>query len=191
MIYFQSLKKEVIPTANLIINFNTEITGKSSKIEKDILSKHTATLNIPISQRTINIDLAKNNFNDNKTITDNKSMSKVLIIIICSTLLALIIVIICLFNYISKNTKRRDRFEQRVKKLLREYDRAITEARSKLIIPDDANTIEVKGFEELLDVHDNLNVPIVYYRTSPVKCVFLVKNNEDIYYYVVKADDFD
>lgn len=187
----QSLKKEVIPTANLVINFNTDITGTSKKIEKEINSKHTSTLSIPISQRTIDIDLTKNNFNDSKIVTDNKSMSNGLIIIICTTIFALIIVVVGLINYISKNAKQRSKYEQKVRKILREYDRAITEARSKLVIPDNANTIEVKEFEELLDVHDNLNVPIIYYRTSSVKSVFLVKNNDDIYYYVIKSDDFD
>lgn len=185
-----SLKKEIIPTANLIINFNTSLVGKNAKLEKDILSNHTSTLSIPISQRTINIDLTKNNFNNKKTVSEDKKISHGLLIIIFSTIFALVVISISFVIYITRNTKRISKYEQKVRKVLREYDRAITEAKGKLIIPDEANTIEVKDFEELLDVHDNLNVPIIYYRISNVKSIFLVKSGEDIYYNVIKEDDF-
>ena len=44
---------------------------------------------------------------------------------------------------------------------------------------------------ELLDVHDNFNIPIVYYKLSKYSSVFLVKNNDDIYYNIMKSDDYE
>ena len=78
-----------------------------------------------------------------------------------------------------------------VEKILREYDRAITESKSKLRLDRNANTIEVKDFQELLDVHDNFNIPIIYYKLSSYACVFVVKYNDDIYFNVMKSDDYN
>ena len=44
---------------------------------------------------------------------------------------------------------------------------------------------------ELLDVHDNINAPIIYYNESKDKSIFAIRNNNDVYYYVVKRKDIE
>ena len=51
--------------------------------------------------------------------------------------------------------------------------------------------IEVSEFMELMDVHDNLNEPIIYYKHSNNKCIFVVRNGTDIYYSMIKRDDYE
>ena len=67
----------------------------------------------------------------------------------------------------------------------------LTEAKGKPNVERDANMIAVKEFEELLDVHDNLNVPIIYYRLNSYASLFIVRHNSDIYYCVIKSSDFE
>ena len=185
------LKREVVPNATLVINFNTKFRGKSENVSKEIISNKTSSLSIPISQKTIDVDLKKNNSSANQTLTDEQSLSKPVILLICGTVLLLVIAIIYYVIYIINSAEKKTKYEQKVNKILREFDRAITEAKGKLRIDRRANTIEIKDFMELLDVHDNLNIPIVYYRINSTKSLFIVKNENDIYYYVIKSDDFE
>ena len=52
------------------------------------------------------------------------------------------------------------------------------------------NIIEVKKFTELLDVRDNLKVPILYFNIiKNEKLIFYIKDNNDIYLLNIKNID--
>ena len=108
-----------------------------------------------------------------------------------STIILLLIFAISYIIYVIKTEKKKTKYEQAVDKILREFDRAIAEAKGKLRLDKSDNTIEVKDFMELLDIHDNLNIPIIYYKFGKHCCVFIVRNNSDVYYSVMKSDDFN
>ena len=187
----QTLKQEVIPSATLSVKFNTRLNAKSDVVKENIISNYTSSLDIPISQKTINVDLTKNNLSDSKTVTSKKKLDKRVIALLAITILILLIIIIKFMMYLIKISKKKSKYEQRIKKILREFDRAITEAKGKPNIERDANMIAVKEIEELLDVHDNLNVPIIYYRLNSYASLFIVRHNSDIYYCVIKSSDFE
>ena len=78
-----------------------------------------------------------------------------------------------------------------VNKLLREYDRLITES---VTLPsfDGKNIIKVRKFTELLDAHDNLQLPIIHYTiTRHHKCYFYISHKDTIYLYILKAVDLE
>ena len=51
---------------------------------------------------------------------------------------------------------------------------------------------KVTEFKELVDLHKNLNLPIMYYNvTSHVKCHLYVKNNSELYLLTIKAVDLE
>lgn len=185
------LKKEIIPNAKLVINFNTSFKGKNSNIDKQIVSNKTSSLSIPISQRTINVDLKKNNLSDSKTISNSKSTGKFILILAIFTGIILFLLIICFLHYLIRPFHRVSKYNQEINKILREYDRAITEAKGEYKFNDNDNNIEIKDFMELLDVHDNLNVPIIYYKVSNRKSLFIIRNNKDVYYNVITKEDFE
>ena len=185
------LKKEIIPDAKLIVNFNTRLIATNDKIDKEIKSNYTSKLSIPISQKTINVDLIKDTNNNMKVVKNDKKISKPILFMIGSTLFLIVLSSVLYVMYVFKNNEKKSKYEQKVKKILREYDRAITEAKGKLKLDDNCNKIEVKNFEELLDVHDNFNIPIIFYKINDKKCVFVVKNNNDIYYCNLKSEDFE
>ena len=57
---------------------------------------------------------------------------------------------------------------------------------------DDYNVIKVDNFQELVDVRDNTKEPINYcVITEHQKCEFFVINDNNLYFYIVKAVDFD
>ena len=82
-------------------------------------------------------------------------------------------------------------YDQFVEKILNEYDRLIVENTTG---PDTKtnNIIKISKFEELLDVRDNLKLPIMYYIVAKhTKCYFYIKHNRDLYLMTVKAADLE
>ncbi len=79
-------------------------------------------------------------------------------------------------------------FDKYVSKVLKTYDRLIVESRNTIKF-DDYQTIKVNSFEELLDVRDNLKLPINYYVITPHQkaCFYIISTN--IYMFTVKEVD--
>lgn len=184
-------KKEVIPEANLIVKFNTIFEGTTDKLADTIKSSKTSTLIIPITQKTIKVEIKNNPSKQEEYVSGSKKLKPITLFTIIATVVLLIIFIIKYILYMLKTAKKKSKYDVAVSKILREFDRAITEASGKLKIDKNANTIEVKDFMELLDVHDNFNIPIIYYKVSRYMSVFLVKNDNDIYYSIMKSDDYE
>jgi len=188
----EQFKKEVIPSATLKIKFNTNFTGTQKDANNDDIkfnSSKTSTLSVPISQKTINVEIKKYNSNKEETVNVPKKLGRTSLITITATVVLFIICSVNYLVYIVKSSRKKSKYELEVEKILREYDRAITESRGKLVISEDTHLIEVKDFMELLDVHDNFNIPIIFYRLSDDKCVFIIKYNNDIYYDLICNDE--
>lgn len=185
----QEWKKDISPNADLKIVFNVNWVGHSKTLKKDLSDKTTTEFVIPISQKTIDIKTPGNK-NEKGVHENNAKLPLWYIIIIIATLILFIVTVINLFLTIfSKQNK--SKYESKVNKILREFDRAITEAKGIFIKEGDKNYIEVKDFMELLDVHDNVNEPIIYYKNSENLSVFVIKNGHDIYYSTIKRSDYE
>ena len=183
-------KKEISPNASLKVSINVDWKGKTKNLKKSLNDKCTTEFVIPISKKTIDIKIPSS-INEKGTITSNKKLPVWYFLIIIVTLMLLVVNIIFLVNSISNLNKSKSRYEQKVNKILREFDRAITEAKGKFTKVKGENYIEVKSFMELLDVHDNVNEPIIYYKNTDNLSVFVIKNGKDNYYSQIKRSDYD
>lgn len=186
----QNWKKEISPNVTLNIVFKVNWTGFSKVLNKEVSDSYTNTISIPISDKTINItkpvDTEEKDF-----LTSNQPLNNGLLIIIVSTILMLLTIIVCFVLFIVRIMKRRSKYDIKVRKILREFDRAITEARGIFTKDDSKKYIEVSEFMELMDAHDNLNEPIIYYKNNNDKCIFTVRNGDDIYYYALIRSEYD
>ena len=183
----QEWKKEVSPNATLNIIFNVSWVGSTNKFKKQLSDSYTNVIKIPISERTINIEKPKNLLEDNILIEKIKVPFSFKITIVLTVLL----IVVCLVRIVMlliSNSESKDKYDQKINKILREFDRAITEAKGKFEKNPKDNNIEVIDFFELMDVHDNLNVPIVYYKDSKNKSTFVVRNEKDVYYCVIERN---
>ena len=85
--------------------------------------------------------------------------------------------------------KRTTLYDKYVNKLLKDYDRLIIEINTNIDFSK-YNVIEVNRFNELLDVRDNIKMPINYYNiTKHEKGIFYIRNNDDIYLLTLKNTD--
>ena len=80
-------------------------------------------------------------------------------------------------------------YDKYVGKILKNYDRLIVESRTNINLKK-YNTVNVKSFTELLDVRDNLKLPIIYFNiVKHEKGMFYIKDGNDIYVVVIKDCD--
>ena len=140
-------------------------------------------MDIPLSEKAIeiNINTQNNKVSDELKFSDKQYINY--------TNLALIAVIIVISLYLIKKLiytykrmqRRRSIYDKYVNKLLKEYDRLIVVTKT-LVDFRKYNIIKVPAFDELLDVRDNLKVPINYYcYVKHYKGIFYIKTDEDIY----------
>ena len=83
-------------------------------------------------------------------------------------------------------------YDRYISKILKEYDRFIATTKTGPIINEGDKVIELSDFQELLDVRDNLRVPINYcIIVNHQKCLFYLNKGNLIYKYYVKAVDLE
>ena len=86
---------------------------------------------------------------------------------------------------------KKNNYDKRLEKILTEYDRIIVETTTfEKVNPD--KIIKIKKFEELVDVRDNLKIPIMFYNVvAHQKSLFYIVYNEKMYLYTLKAVDIN
>ena len=178
---------------NSYIEIILNVKGKNLDDIFDLNDKYKRSIKIPLSQQEVDIQIADDNASTvHKVITKNKLLVSNRLCISIG-LISLVIAIICFVKMINmfmkvyspKNTK----YDKYIKKILKEYDRLIVNTTTA---PDITNyrIVRINSFAELLDVHDNLNLPIRYYViTEHHKSIFYVTHNNEVYVYIVKAVD--
>ena len=148
-------------------------------------------LDIPLSERSINMAINYNNLTKSKNVIKKSEKMIDNVPYIALTALCTVGSIVTLANsmrlisllYINKKSS----YDKYINKVLREYDRLIAETKH---LPDFSkyNLIEIANFEELLDVRDNLKTPIMYYIvTKHVKSYFYIINDKNLYLVTIKA----
>ena len=186
----QEWKKEISPNANLRVTLNVKWSGYSETLGKEITDNFSQDFNIPISDKTITVS-NPNNISNSGYFYGNYNLSKSSLLILGISGVLFIILFIILIILIRKVINEKSKYERKISKILREFDRAITEAKGSFVKNDKDFYVEVNDFMELMDVHDNLNEPIIFYRNTKNESVFVVRNKKDIYYWKIKRKDYE
>lgn len=174
------------------LNIKKKSTSDLDKINIDEVNNMSIT--IPLSEKAINIKLDYNEINSNKSIIEEASISIDNIVLIIVSIILFIIsiaILLRLLELLFASRIKMTKYDKYVNKLLREYDRLIVESS---FCPEFEQYVMfvVKEFKELLDVRDNIKLPIMYYNVSPHnKCYFYIQHENNIYLYILKAVDIN
>lgn len=168
---------------------------KTGGNDKDINIKDSATseITIPLSEKAIEINfdskdtkLIKNIMTDKKLIFDSK-----IFIVECILFIISAIFLLKIIKLLLRLNSNKSPYDTILEKILREYDRLIVETTTGIDM-NKSHIISIDKFQELLDVRDNLKLPIMYYNiASHQKCYFYIKDNDDVYVYYLKAVDLE
>lgn len=167
--------------SNLVITMN--ITQRGTYNEKQISNKvSTLTTSIPLTKNTIDISINTNRLSNNfeipidESIINNKYVF-IIGVVICSISVLSILVIIL------SGGKKNDIYRREINRILKNYDRLIvTSSQPNIDESNYKNKVRVMSIEELIDVNELTNEPIVYYEVEPdQKSYFIILKQDTLY----------
>ena len=176
---------------NIYLNIHEKNSENNSfKLE----NKSVMALTIPLSQKSINITLDYKDINKTSEVIKNSQIivnNYIYLIMGIILLLIGIIELIYLINLLLLIKNKKTKYDKFIAKILNEYDRLIVETTTGPNTQD-KNIIKINKFEELLDVRDNLKLPIKYFIISKhQKCQFYIDHEEEIYILTIKEVDIE
>lgn len=176
------------------VSFQVFHTNKENE-DIRVPSPSPVILNIPLSQKSININMTASGVNKQETQNIESSIFT-LNNIIC-LFIGIIALIICLISslkiakMLTLIKEKKNNYDKFIEKILREYDRLIVET-STLPKFNNYFLTKVNSFGELIDVRDNLRLPIMYYEVAKhQKCHLYIIDNKNLYLLTVKAVDME
>ena len=176
-------------SAYLSIEFKTKVSGIIE--HKSVSDVQTMRLKIPLNQQAFKIskDYNKNVEKDIKKLTE-KDLDIELKKEICGVIL--LITAISLFVVLYKDIfdiAKKNYYNTTLDKLLKEYGDIIVEINSE-INKDDLQVIEVKNFNEMLDLEEELKIPIMFYEIiEDVLGEFTITHNNILYRFILKDEE--
>lgn len=179
--------------SNLILTLVVDIEDfKGNKINaKD--SGEIMKITVPLTEQMVDVKMESKEINNSNSVEVYKDFSisnKVTLILSIISIIVSLIFVIRLILFISKTSGKKSLYDVKLAKILREYDRVIVN--SKKIVELSKDVIDVNSFEELLDVRDNLEKPIIFKEIHRgLKSVFIVKTDSETYRYVLKLADLE
>lgn len=179
--------------SNLIVMMNVHKKNNDNNFSIDNSGKMSLT--IPLSEKAIDITMNYKEINKNSQIFTDMSVvvnNYLYMLLSTITIIAMIACIVPLVKLILRSRTKKSPYDKYVNRILKEYDRLIIETTTGPNTADNAYLTKVKSFEELLDVRDNLGLPIKYYIVNKhEKCNFYINHGEEVYLLVIKAADLE
>lgn len=172
------------------------LINKTSSEDNTLVLGSSSTMNVsvPLSERAVDIRLDYKEINETSQIIEKEKITiKDFLPLILGVILVVVslVIVIKLIRTINKMIRKKSAYEKYINKILREYDRLIAES-STLLSFEDKEIINISKFTELLDIHDNLQLPIMYYEIEPyTSCVFYISHENVIYLLEISADNLE
>ncbi len=179
--------------SNLVLSLCIEIKDEKGNLIRSTDSADTMKITIPLTEQMIDIKMDYKEVNNSNNARIYKDFSISNQITLALSIISIIIslgFIVRLIMFIKKTSPKKTVYDLTLAKILREYDRVIVN--SKKIVNMDGEVIDVKSFNELLDVRDNIEKPIIFSEIHKgLKSVFIVKTSNETYRYILKLADLE
>ena len=170
----------------LVVESDLDSNGLTVPVMSNLILK------MPLSEKTIeaSIDLdAKNNVKEITKVVETKEEKRSKLLVLGISFIVELVILI-LLTIINRRNRRANLFENTVNKYLSTYDSIIVNI-DKFPTLTNYNVIEVSSFEELLDAHSEVRMPINFYKYNKRTCYFILMNDNTIWKYTIKKSDFD
>lgn len=175
LVVYMTVKKAGAPGSNLSLNNDSVMF-----------------VSIPLSERSIDIELNYKDINTTSSLISKSNVTINNLLYILISALFIVFSIIVMLKMIKKFFwHHNSEYDNYINKILKKYDRLIGESYT-MVSFEGKEVVKFEKFTELLDVHDNLGLPIMHYTvTCHVKSYFYIVHENVIYLHVVKAVDLE
>lgn len=184
--------------SSLVVSLHVDVIGKHADFDKTISDKAVVTLTVPLTNRTTDIKMTSKVAQSNNEVLQYRStMITNPVLFTFAVILAIldIVAIVCVIAYVVVNRDNQTLYNKKLNKILKDYDKYISETVITERVEDMMRTrslrIEViKSFDDLIDVRDNLEKPILYHEERPgEEAVFYILAEKVGYIYVMRASE--
>ncbi|NLC48180.1 MAG: DUF5305 domain-containing protein [Tenericutes bacterium] len=178
---------------NLKIKLVVSSTVSSDKISEEIIFDSVEELDIPLSQLSVEVKINTNNNKVKKSVSEKETLNDPIYLVLkvagISTALLSVALTIILVNSIRRIKKHRDLYVSKLKKILSTYDSIIVNSET-LPQYDEKTVVKVKSFEELMDAHSEVRMPINFIENKKrKKSTFMLISPSCTWIYVLNEDD--
>ena len=192
--FVRQFKSSYYLTTNSDLSIVLHVKSKvsSDKYKDDLSFDSTSIVTIPLTEKTINIAIGKNDIDTEKSITKKKIT--LFIIELCLFIITFSLSIMFLYKIIKLSAdmlKEKSKYELQLSRILKENDSIIANVTNNIMFSD-YEIIDTDSFEELRDVHDNLGSPILYNElVKGKKSIFYIIHDHLLYRYILKSEDYN
>lgn len=181
--------------STLSINMYITVDGSCDEFKEDTNNESVMTLTIPLTTKTVGIDISNNlvNSQDNVMVCKDNNPLTILFLIFSMLLLVVDIMIITkLIKYIESTRSAESKYEKELKKILYNYHSYIQEMNNAFDLTD-YKLIDIKTFNDMLEIRDTENKPILMTSSKEKKTTYFIipTNTNLLYVYRLKVSDME
>lgn len=181
--------------SKVVISLYVDVLGKHAEFDKELKDKAVISLEIPLTNKTVDItmdyELSNNNdevFQYKATIISNPILFTMAIIFAIIDVVGIILIT----TYVIRHRDCKTIYAHKLKRILRDYDRYISETNNfqRTDLEKDLRVEYVKSFDAIINIRDSIEKPILYHEEKPgERAVFYIFDDKVIYVYVMRAFD--
>ncbi len=181
--------------ASVTLQMVVDVTGKSDSFyAEENVDSYISSISIPLNADTLEITITSATPPEGQKILSytTKNISDVfkVIAIVFACVAGVMAIVLWLFAYLSRNIDVT--YDIKVAKLLRNYKSFIQRIRS-VIDTSEYQVVLVDTFDEMLDIRDTLQSPILMQENEDKTCsrFFIPTTTRFLYLYEIKVEDYD
>ncbi|MCI8460237.1 MAG: DUF5305 domain-containing protein [Bacilli bacterium] len=188
-------KYDIQANSKVVVSLYVDVVGKHAEFDKELKDKAVIKLEIPLTNKTLDITMdykLSNNvdeiFQYSSTMITNPYLFGLTIILAILDITGIIAVIV----YIISNRDCKTIYAHKLKRILRDYDRYISETSNfkRTDMDKDMRVEYVKTFDDLINIRDSIEKPILFHEErAGERAVFYIFDDKIVYIYVMKAYD--
>ena len=179
--------------SRIIVTLNVIVDGEHPNIEEPIQINRNITFEIPLSEQTLDVRMVYENVNSSYVMhseNENELLSMMYYVLAVISFIIALALIIRLIRLLLRISSPKSSYKKRIDKIMREYGLVIVKTKT---VPEitSQKVFELTSIEELLDVQNVLQKPIMFIRIHAEKSCFMIMSNEETYRYIMKATDIE
>lgn len=185
-------------TAKLEVKLYVDVIGKKEKFDESLKEAAVATLEIPLTDKGTDVTFnAIESNNTNEVRVDKEISIDNMPLFITSIILVIIGVTVIIVTIVLKNMSltKEELYQSKLKRILRDYERYITETSGnvnieKILKSKNLMIERVKSFDNLINVRDSVEKPILYHEDVPGEtAVFYIVDDKTAFVYIMSIKD--
>ncbi|MBR1654702.1 MAG: DUF5305 domain-containing protein [Clostridia bacterium] len=167
----------------LIVRSNMEVAG----VEKPVIESSIMNLDMDLAQDVFSIEKEFDNSESKEIFETTETNKKINIPFMVIGAILIVAAILIMLDSIRKSIKfsKKSDYAIALNRILKNYGDIVAEIVSPVEI-DNLNVIEVKNFDQLLDIEEEVRMPILFYETIPdEQGEFIIVCDSMAYRYVI------